>query len=80
MHNKPIQIPRCRRHNTQTGLDKIIALASLAIISYTAYINTKNLDYNERSAVSAEKIARELRCINDSHFMHKLNNELDKER
>ena len=80
MHNKPIQIPRCRRHNTQTGLDKIIALASLAIISYTAYINTKNLDYNERSAASAEKIARELRCINDSHFMHKLNNELDKER
>jgi len=80
MHKKPISIPRYTRRNSHNEFDKLIALLSLGIISYTAYVNTINLDYNKRGAQSTERIAHELRCINNSHFMHKLNGELDKER
>jgi len=77
---RPIQIPRYNRGNTKSGFDKLLALVSLGIISYSAYINTKNLKFNRQQAISTNNIANQLDRINHSNFMYKLNSKLDEEQ
>jgi len=76
---RPIQIPKYNRGATNSGFDKLLALISLGIISYSAYINTKNLEFNKQQAISTNNIANQLDKINNSNFMYKLNNKLDEE-
>lgn len=47
---------------------------------YLLSVAFSNLGYNRRGAIASEHIARELRIINQSKFMNRLNGEIEKER
>lgn len=70
----PRPIPMRRQNNT-------IIPAWLAVILdiFILYIAYNNLMYNRRGAIASERIAHELRRINGSKFMDRLNGELEKE-
>lgn len=46
---------------------------------YLLSVAFTNLGYNRRGAIASERIARELKTINQSQFMQKLNGEIKKE-
>lgn len=74
MYMKPIKSQL--RSNTRSVLPSWLAVFADVFIIYIAYTN---LQFNKRAAESSAQIAEQLRHINSSNFMHKLNGELERE-
>lgn len=72
MYQRPIPV---RRQNNS------LVPAWLAVVAdvFILYIAYNNLMYNKRGALASERIAQELRVVNQSKFMDRLNSELEKE-
>lgn len=64
------------RSNTRSILPSWLAVFADVFIIYIAYTN---LGYNKRAAESSAQIAEQLKTINHSNFMYKLNGELERE-
>lgn len=67
-----------RLTNRNSTTEIFLTLIGVGLSTYIAYINTRNLAYNQRNAVASEKIAQQLRTLNHSKFIEKLNCELEK--
>lgn len=62
------------------GRNNIPGWLAVLLDGFILYVAVTNLGFNRRSAIASERIARELKIINKSHFMEKLNGELEKEK
>ena len=74
-------LPAIYKSNSKdkNNLAILLTLIGVGLSIYIAHINTVNLEYNKRSAFAGEKIAEQLKLINHSNFMYRLNNHIDKE-
>lgn len=72
---RPIQY-----HRSKNKIDTLLAVFSLGLSLYVAYVNTLNLQYNKQQAYQSARIANQLSTLNHSNFMYKLNCELNKEK
>lgn len=52
---------------------------ALILEFYLLSVAFANLNYNRRGAIASERIAQELQTINQSKFMNRLNDEIEKE-
>lgn len=68
------------RPRNNSRLEIFLTFFSLLVVSYNAWTNTKALYSTQRGTAASEQIARQLETLNHSHFMEKLNCELDKEK
>lgn len=85
MYKRPMLYPMLprRRKSNDNSFDKLVTLIALGVSIYIAVINRRNLEYNARDAIASERINEQLRIINSSNFMNRLNNEIiccEKER
>lgn len=70
-------------NNPNQSIDRIGTYPNWVILILDIYLLTvaiTNLGYNKRSAQASEKIAAELKTINESKFMNRLNDEIEKGR
>lgn len=72
MHQRQIRI--MRRQNSSSLLPSwLVVLLDLGIV----FIALRNLEYNRQAAISSTIIARELRRLNRSEFLCRLNKQID---
>jgi hypothetical protein len=69
---------RYPRNNSIVAI--FITTVSLSVSIYIAAINRRNLDFNARNALASEKISEQLRIINTTGLVSRINGVIDNNR